>query len=183
MTNALYIVAQFVFQIAIFLFVLRFLMQACRVDAYNPIAQGVVKITDVLLKPVRAVLPGYANLDFASFLGAWLASVLKFYTLAAITGALVGGAPFVIAWGLLEVLMQVLFVFKWAIIIMIVASWIAPGSYHPALALVNQVVDPILAPVRRLIPGIGGLDLSPMLVILAVFVLESVLPELFSSLF
>lgn len=183
MSNALFIIAQFLFQAVTFLLVVRFLLQACRVDFYNPISQGVVKVTDLLLRPVRTMLPGYANLDFASFLAAWLFVILEIYTLAGISGSLTGGVTYVVAYALLSVLMRVLFIFKWAIIIMIVASWIAPSSGHPALSLVQQIVDPILAPARRLIPAMGGLDLSPMLVILALILLESVLPDLFRTLF
>ncbi|MDP6375088.1 MAG: YggT family protein [Pseudomonadales bacterium] len=183
MSNTLELVVRFVFQAGVFFFVLRFLLQACRVDFYNPISQGVVKITDVLLKPIRLILPGRGSIDYASFLAAWAAVVGQVYLLAALSDALIGNAVFVVSYGLLEVLLGILFVFKWAIIIMIVASWIAPGNHHPALALVQQLVDPILAPARRIIPAMGGLDLSPMLVILVLIVLESALPEMFRSVF
>jgi YggT family protein len=65
----------------------------------------------------------------------------------------------------------------------IIAGWIAPGNYHPALLLLNQITEPLLAPARRLLPAMGGLDLSPILVFLVLGVIERVLPQIFMSLF
>ena len=182
MNNTLDLVITFVFQALAFFCIARFLLQACRVDFYNPISQGVVKVTDLFLKPLRMLLPGWGNLDFASFLAAWLAVVAQLYLQSVVAGGLFGSAFNMIAVALLNVLMLVLSVFKWSIIIMIVASWIAPSSYHPALALIQQIVEPVMAPARKLIPPLGGLDLSPMLVILLLLIIESALPQLFMSL-
>ena len=78
MIDVLYFVTNFLLQIVTFLFIARFLLQACRVDFYNPISQGIVKVTDPILKPMRMALPGYRNIDFASFLAAVLAQVIFF---------------------------------------------------------------------------------------------------------
>ena len=120
--NTITFVIEFLFGIYILIVMLRFLLQWVRADFYNPISQGVVKVTDLFLKPLRLLLPGWGNLDFASFLGAWLAIVAQLYLQSAVSGGLFGSVFQMLAVALLNVLMLVLSVFKWSIIIMIVAA-------------------------------------------------------------
>jgi YggT family protein len=179
MNEVLVYVAYFVLQTVTVLFVARFLLQACRVDFYNPISQGIVKATDPVLKPMRMALPGYRNLDFASFLAAVLSQILLTFTLAAIMQQFPGTVLQVIVNSCIEVLHFIVRGFWWGILIMIIASFVAPGSYHPALALLQQLTEPILAPARKLIPPMGGMDFSPILVFLIIGVVERVLPQLY----
>ena len=181
MSEVLNYVVSFILQILAFLFVVRFLLQACRVDFYNPISQGIVKATDVFLKPVRLIIPGYKNLDLAAFMAAILAHVIMLVALAAINQAYLGWLS-IVGQSVLSVILMHLFIIKWSILIAIIASWIAPGNYHPALALLSQITEPVLAPARRLLPALGGLDLSPILVFLILGVVERILPQVFSSL-
>ncbi|MEZ5558483.1 MAG: YggT family protein [Pseudomonadales bacterium] len=183
MNDALNYVISFVLQIVSFLFVARFLLQACRVDFYNPISQGVVKATDPLLKPLRLVLPGYRNLDFAAFLMAVVTEVVLIMSLTALQGGYSGGIALILAKAVLDILLLIIRIFWWSILIVIIAGWIAPGSYHPALGLLQQITEPLLAPARRLLPALGGLDFSPILVFLILGLLERMLPQIFASLF
>lgn len=179
MKEVLYFVSQFLLQTVTFLFIARFLLQACRVDFYNPISQGIVKATDPVLKPMRMVLPGYKNLDFASFLAAVIAQVLLIYALAAIASVYPGSVVQVAVNSAVGVLLYIVRAFWWGILIMIIASFIAPTSHHPALMLLHQVTEPLLAPARKLLPAMGGLDFSPILVFLLIGVVERILPNLF----
>lgn len=181
MNDALNFTISFILEVVTFIFVARFLLQACRVDFYNPLSQGLVKATDPLLRPVRMVLPGYRNLDFAAFLAAVLAQVLLIMSLSALQGVYVGGGVAIAAAALLRVIMLVIRIFWWSILIVIIAGWIVPGTYHPALALLAQITEPLLAPARRLLPPMGGLDFSPILVFLILGVIERILPQLFGS--
>ncbi len=180
MNDVLNYVVSFVLQIAAFLFVVRFLLQACKVDFYNPISQGIVKATDIFLRPLRRVIPGYKNLDLTAFFAAVAVYVIMLAALAAINGQQLGVA-LMLGESVLRVLLLNLFIIKWSILIAIIASWIAPGNYHPALALLSQLTEPVLAPARRLLPPLGGLDLSPILVFLLLGVIERVLPQIFHS--
>jgi len=175
MNNVLVIVSQFVFHAATVLFVARFLLQACRADFYNPISQGIVKATDPVLKPIRRVLPGYRNLDFASFLVAALAQMILLYILAAILGRTPGSILLVIVYGFIRVIDFLLKGYMYGIFIVIIASFIAPGSHHPALALLHQLIDPVLTPARKLLPSLGGLDFSPMLVLMLILVAQEMI--------
>ncbi|HEY5646039.1 MAG TPA: YggT family protein [Pseudomonadales bacterium] len=179
MTDVLFYITTFLLQTVTVLFIARFLLQACRADFYNPISQGIVKVTDPVLKPMRMVLPGYRNLDFASFLAAVLAQILFVYAIAAISGRFPGTIIQVVVNSGISVVLFIVKAFWWAILIMIIASFIAPGSYHPALTLLQQLTEPLLAPARKLIPPLGGLDFSPILVFLLIGVIERVLPQLY----
>lgn len=179
MTDVLFYITTFLLQTVTVLFIARFLLQLCRVDFYNPISLGIVKVTDPVLKPMRLALPGYRNIDFASFLAAVLSQVIFFYAIAAILGQFPGTAVQVIVNSGIRVLSFIVTGFWWAILIMIIASFLAPGSYHPALALLQQLTEPLLAPARKLIPPMGGLDFSPILVFLLIGVIERILPQLY----
>jgi YggT family protein len=179
MNDVLIYVAYYLLQFVTVLFIARFLLQACRVDFYNPISQGIIKTTDPVLKPMRHVLPGYRNLDFSSFLAATLAQVILVFTVAAISGQHAGTVIQVVVNGLLTVMLFIVKAFWWGILIMIIASFVAPGSRHPALSLLQQITEPLLAPARKLIPPMGGLDFSPILVFLLIGVVERVLPQLY----
>jgi len=178
MNDVLFYVISFLLQFVAFLFVARFLLQACRVDFYNPISQGIVKATDIVLKPLRMLLPGYRNIDFAALVAALAANMLMIMAAGAITGRPVGGALQILIASLLAVVGLSLFIVKWSILIVIIASFVAQGSYHPALAILQQLTEPVLAPARRLLPPMGGLDFSPILVFLLIGVIEQVLARI-----
>ena len=178
MNEVLNYVVSFLLQFAAFLFVARFLLQICRVDFYNPISQGIVKATDIVLKPIRMILPGYRNIDFAALVAAIAANVLMFVAAAAISGLPMGGVLPILFAGTLAVIMLCLFIIKWSILIVILASFIAQGSYHPALGMLQQLTEPILGPARKLLPSMGGLDFSPILVFLLIGVIEQLLARI-----
>ena len=148
--------------------VLRFLFQLLDVDYHNPITQFLVKITAPLLKPLRTILPKTGNLDLASLALALALTIAKFYLKISITGQtaqLAGIAVFSIA----DLLSLILTILLWAMIIRVILSWVNPDPHQPIVRLLIQITEPIMAPARRLIPPIGGLDLSPI----AVFMLIS----------
>lgn len=183
MNDALNYLISFILQIASFLLVARFLLQACRVDFYNPISQGLVKATDPVLRPLRMVIPGYRNLDFASLVTAVIVQAIWIMSLAALQGGYVGSVGGIIGESVLRVVMVIIDIFWWSILIVIIAGWIAPGNYHPALALLAQITEPLLAPARRLLPPMGGLDFSPIVVFLLLGLLERILPQIFLQMF
>jgi YggT family protein len=147
---------------------LRFLLQLARADFYNPISQFVVKITNPLLRPIRKVVPGWGGIDGASLV---LAIIIQAITFFLILIALNGGIPAInpltlLVWAVLNVLDLIVKIYFWSVIAVVVISWIAPSSSHPAIQLVAQITEPIMRPVRNVIPSMGGLDLSPIVVFL-----------------
>jgi YggT family protein len=156
---------------------LRFVLQLARADFYNPISQFIVKATNPLVMPFRKIIPGVGGVDLASLV---LAFAFQFLMIAIKLLVLAGGLPnigSVLAISVVLVLGALLKLYFWSLLIMIVASWIAPGSSHPILLLINQICEPIMQPFRRIMPNMGGLDLSPILVFLSLQVLSIVLSE------
>ncbi len=176
MANALRYLIEVVVSLATFLFIARFLIQACRVDFYNPLSQGIVRLTDPILKPARLVIPGYRNLDIAAFLAA---VIVQLVGLMILSGQGLSGFGLLFGFATLQIVLLILKVLRWSIIIMAIFSFIAPGNPHPALRLLEQLVEPVLAPARRLLPPMGGLDLSPIIVIVIIAMLEMILPDLY----
>jgi YggT family protein len=182
MNSALDFAVRFILEVATFIFIARFLLQACRVDFYNPISQGLVKATDPVLRPVRMVLPGYRNLDFSAFLAAVVVQIVLIMSLYALAGAYAGSVGYIVLSGIVQVVLLCLSIFWWAILIVIIAGWIAPGSSHPALALLQQITEPLLAPARNLLPPMGGLDFSPIVVFLLLGIVQRILAQQFPPL-
>jgi len=169
--------------IVTFFFVARFLLQAAQADFYNPISQGVVAITDPVLKPIRMVIPSIGRWDFAALLGAMLLEGIFAYVLIALSDQYFPGFLALVVHSVFKALGMVLTVLSVMILISIVTSLLAAfggmNLQHPILSLINQIIEPVMAPARRLIPPMGGLDFSPILVILLINVLrDSVLPQL-----
>lgn len=167
----------FIIHLACLLFILRFLLQASQADFYNPLSQAIVKGSDPLCRPLRKILPGFRNLDFASLVTAWLIATLGVFLIIYINTETVAPIGAVIWQGLIETLRFMLQFYWFAILIVVIASFLVQGSYHPALALLHQLIEPVVAPIRKILPNFGPLDLSPMLVFLIIMLLQNTLAQ------
>jgi YggT family protein len=183
LTSALDFLLTTLFQLYIAVMLLRFLLQWARADFYNPLSQFIVKATTPLVRPLRRVIPGFGGWDIATLVAAYLLTVLQVtlvgthisqyqipglldgHTLPAFTIALVS---------LVDVFALTIGIFLIAIIIQAVSSWFATGAYNPVTTLLYSITEPLLRPARRLLPPISGIDLSPLLVLLALQVLKMV---------
>lgn len=164
-TAAVYIL-QTIGSLYLLIVLLRFILQLVRADFYNPLSQFIVRATHPLLKPLRKVIPSVAGLDLASLV---LAIVVQL-VLMALTLMLMGyglGDPLqLLVWSIVGVTALFLKVFFFALIISVILSWVAQGSHNPTAMLINQICEPLLAPIRRMLPNMGGLDLSPIVAFL-----------------
>lgn len=155
----------------IFPFILRFLLQASRADFYNPISQFIVRFTNPLAMPLRKVLPSQKGFDIASLVLAYVIQVILIVGLFTL-----GSMPFdwfkILPWAAISLLNSILNLYFWGLLVVVISSWVAPNSYNPALILINQLLEPIVSPIRRVIPDLGGLDFSPLVLILALQVAE-----------
>ncbi|MCP5162368.1 MAG: YggT family protein [Hahellaceae bacterium] len=162
------------FGLYLLIVLLRFLFQLVHADFYNPISQFIVKATTPLLKPLRKMIPGYKGLDIASLVLALLVQMVGAMLVLGISGYGFNPANIVI-WSALLVGNLVLKIYFWGLIILVIASWIAPNNYNPALVLIHQLVEPVTTPIRKRLPDMGGLDISPIFVFLLITILEKVL--------
>ncbi len=173
-TNPLVFILQVLFEAYILVVLLRFFLQLTRADFYNPLSQFIVKVTSPVLVPLRRFIPSMAGMDIAALVLAWALKALELLLVVLIsTGAftpvlaIFGAIP-----GLIELCINI---FLYAIIIQAILSWVNPGAYNPAAALLYTLTAPVLRPVQRIIPPIGGIDLSPMAAILGLIVLKMLL--------
>lgn len=145
---------------------LRFLLAQVRADFYNPISQFIVRVTDPPLRPLRRLIPGYGGIDWSSLL---LLLALKMCELALTSLIAAGRMPalaglVVLALG--ELVQLVIYIFMFAIFIQVLLSWVNPGAYNPATVILYRLTEPLMRPARRLLPPAGGIDFSPILVLM-----------------
>lgn len=170
-SGALNFLLVYLFDIYIMIVFTRFLLQLLRADFYNPVSQFVVKATAPVLKPLRRIVPGYGGLDNASLLLMAVLILAKLLIWAYLQiGALIPFGPLALLF-LKSAAATVINYFMFIIFIGAIMSWVVQG-YHPVSSVLFQLADPIVAPVRRILPPMGGLDLSPMLVMLGLYFLK-----------
>ena len=157
---------------------MRFILQLVRANFYNPLCQFVVKATQPLLKPLRRVIPSLFGLDMSSLVLALLLQILLFVVILMLNGYQ-AFTVLLLPWALIGIFSLFLKIIFWSMIISVILSWVAPGSRSPGAELVYQITEPVLAPFRRLIPNLGGLDISPIFAFIAIQLVQSwVIPRL-----
>ncbi len=174
LTNPLVFLIQVLLGAYILVVMLRFLLQYVRADFYNPLSQFVVKVTSPVLHPLRRVIPAMGKMDVSSLVLAWLLKAVELILILLVMGEglnLIGP----LLWAIPELVMLTINIFLFSILVLVIASWISPGTYNPALSLLTTLTDPIMRPARQMIPPISGLDLSPMVVIIGLYLLQMLL--------
>lgn len=149
------------------LVLLRFLLQLVRADFYNPISQAISKATNPLLLPLRRIIPGFYGIDLASLILALLVQWVTFQLILLVAGLGLLNPLLLFGWGVVGILAMLTGIYFWGMLIYIIASWVAPFSHNPALLLLRQLIEPAMAPIRKIIPPLGPIDISPIFLILA----------------
>jgi YggT family protein len=164
--DALRFLINIVFGLLVYAVLLRFLMQWLRAPFRNPLGRAVSALTDWAVKPARKVLPGFRGYDWASLLVAWLLQALWLAALMALTGPPLSGGivGLIAALAAVELIKAVLWIVIGTVFLQALLSWVAPDG--PLAGVLNALTFPLLTPVRRIVPPLGGaLDLSPLIVI------------------
>jgi YggT family protein len=151
---------------------LRFVLQLVRADFYNPLSQFAVRATQPLLKPLRRIIPSMFGLDMSSLVLAIIVQFLLFALIFLLAVGYINNPLLLLVWSLIAVTSLFLKIFFYALIISVILSWVAPGSHNPGAELVNQICEPALAPFRKILPNLGGLDISPILAFMALKLLD-----------
>lgn len=149
----------------LYLILLRFWMQWVHANFRNPIGQMVITLSNPLVLPLRKVLPSIGHIDTATLLLAFAIACLKTVLIVYFMTRQLVVAP-ILLYSLGEVIRCSIYLFLAAIIIQIIASWVNPYASHPVLSIARAIAEPLLAPARRLIPSVAGIDFSPILVVL-----------------
>lgn len=173
--NALLFLISAVFDLAVCLFLLRVLLQLVRADFYNPISQLVWRMTQPIIIPMTRALPRYKRFDIASAL---VVLVLAMIEVEAIGSVLSAQIPLLLAawFALLKVAAMLLRLYTLSLFVQAILSWVGPGTSNPAANVLWSLNEPLLRPVRRILPAIAGLDLSPLVVMIALQVVYRLLP-------
>jgi len=173
--QALIYVLETIFNLFVLAVLTRFYAQAFRAPFRNPIANFVVALTDFAVKPMRKIIPGAMGLDLASLVVAWIAETILLVAICAIlaikTLGVPGFWPAIVLLALVRLLKLSIYLLMGVVIIQAVLSWFGP--YHPMRPFFDALSRPFLRPIQRLIPPVGGVDLSPLIlfVILQVIII------------
>tara|TARA_B100000768_G_C11119259_1_gene306748 strand:- start:29 stop:613 length:585 start_codon:yes stop_codon:yes gene_type:complete len=169
MTNAGFFLVQTVFGLYLTMVIVRFMLQLAKADFYNPIAQTVVKLTQPLVAALQKVMPRTGRFSLATLILAILVQLLLLSVLTLIHPSIPMPNPLnLVVWSLLGLASQVLDLLFFAILASIVLSWLAPQTKHPGAYLLHQLTEPVMSPARRMLPNLGGLDFSPILVFIII---------------
>ncbi len=173
--NAGLLLVNTLINIYLFLMMLRFLLQASQADYYNPISQSVVKITQPVVRPFQGFLgPVMGRFDLATLAAAFVLKVVSIVVILQIAGIGMPPVTQVVLGAVAAIANAILKIYFFALIVMIILSWVAPNASHPGALLVMQLVEPIMAPVRRVIPPLGMIDLSPIVVFIAISMIDGI---------
>jgi len=164
MTQAIYFVLKTLVQLYLLVLLMRFWLPFFRADFRNPVAQGMLRITSPLIVPVRRFIPPIGRIDTATVLIALVIESLLIFILLALRGWDANFLQIAVS-ALFELAILSLNLFFFVVLIRVILSWVAPNTYNPVTALLATVAEPILRPFRRILPPLGGLDLSPILAI------------------
>ncbi|HRF44244.1 MAG TPA: YggT family protein [Candidatus Competibacteraceae bacterium] len=178
MTAVIFLI-QTLFGFYILAVMLRFLLQCVRADFYNPLVQFLVRITNPPLLPLRRIVPGYRGLDLAAVVLAFLLQFIEVVLLNALSIQPMGVGGLLLV-TVLELVKLLINIYLWGVIIQAVLSWFNPDPYHPAARVLTQLTAPVLRPAQRLLPPISGVDLSPMLVVIALIFISLLLQDFLS---
>ncbi len=151
---------------AVMIVLLRFFLQYFRAGFQNPVAQAILQLTSPLIVPLRRILPPIGKIDTATIV---VALALELLVIALLGLMFFGGllAPGTLIYvGIVRTLLLGFQLLTFIVFIYVILSWISPGAYNPIIAMIGAIADPLLRPVRRFMPPLGGLDLSPMVAIL-----------------
>ena len=171
LTSALNFLLNTVLNLLTLLFLLRFFMQIMRASFNNPIGLMVISLTDFAVKPMRLIVPSFKKLDLSTLLLALITQLLLQLSLIWLRDfpmGLAGQSAWIALFGLsfLGVLKTSIDVFFYAILLQVILSWVNPQS--PVSGVLNSLTKPLLAPIRRLLPAVSGLDFSPLVVLILI---------------
>jgi len=174
MTDPVIFIIDSVISLYILAVMLRFLLQWCRADFYNPISQFLVKVTHPPLKLLRRFVPAIGKIDTSSLVLMLVIQMVADLSILLLKGVSVGiGALAILS--MTQLISLLINVFIYAVFARAILSWINPGSFHAAASILYSLTEPLLNTCRKVIPDLGGIDLSPLAVLMLLQLAKMVL--------
>jgi YggT family protein len=177
MQDALIFVFRALIELYIITFVLRLILQWIRADTRNPLVQFILRVTNPLVVPLRRYIPTAWGFDTATFIVLFVIQALTITALLNVACTVTPHVGQIISLSLLRLVHLVLNVYLFLILAYVILSWIGPGGYNPAVSLLGNIVQPALRPLRRWIPPIAGIDLSPLFALIFIGFIMRLLPS------
>jgi YggT family protein len=166
MEAVIFIVRTVLQTLLVTVFLLRFLLPLVRADSRNQLSQAVIRITNPLVLPLRRIIPPLGRIDSASLIALLVVQLAATATLLLLRGYTLASPLFILRIALVDLTITVIQFYFFAMLIYALLSWVAPGAYSPAAGVLTSLCEPLLKPVRRVVPQIGGLDLSVVFVLI-----------------
>ena len=169
------------FSIYIAIMLLRFLLQQVGADFYNPISQFIVKATQPLVSIARRFIPSIRKVDTATLALALILIVMKLVLILSIAGAQFNGQLLLIK-AVYDLISLTFDIFIIALFVQAILSWINPDPYHPVSSLLRNLTFPVLKPIKKYMPAMGGIDLSTLVALIGLMFLKRLVLSLFQML-
>jgi len=164
-TNALVFIIHSIAQLYLLVLLLRLWLPLLRADFRNPLAQAILRLTSPVVVPIRRIVPPIGRLDTATILVAFIIEYLVLAILVMITRLPTDVFDITVT-ALAGLVLLSMHLFVFAIFVRVILSWISPGGYNPAAAIIFTLTEPLLRPLRRWLPSLGGIDVSPVFAII-----------------
>ena len=177
MNQATHFLISTIFDLYLMVVILRLWLQLARADFYNPFSQFIVKATHPIVSPMRRIIPSIGKFDTATFVLALIVAAAKIAVLTALYGAANFGVIALLVGAILIVIKETFSLVFWVLIIRAILSWVSQGR-NPVELVMHQLTEPLLAPIRRIIPPIGGLDLSVLIAIIGLQFLQIIMTDI-----
>lgn len=173
--NALLFLVTTLFDLVLWIYLLRILLQLCRADFYNPISQAIFKATRFPTDWLRPYLPSVRNVNLAAALALAVLAVVYIYVVTSMLGFSINAGS-ALWYASLKLVGLTINLYTLTLFVQAIMSWLGPGVNNPASNILWSLNEPLLRPVRRILPTMGGLDLAPLVVILLLQVANRLLP-------
>lgn len=174
-SNALFYLVSTLFEIYLWIVMLRMVLQVVRADFYNPISQLVWQLTQPLVRPLQRVFPKFGPWDTAAALVLLVIAVIYVFVATAVLGYRVNAGE-AVWYAVLKLVVLALNLCTFSLVVQAILSWVGPGVNNPAGSILWSMNEPLLRPVRRVIPPFSGLDLSPLVVIVVLQFVKLLIP-------
>lgn len=172
---ALHFLTTILFDLVMWLFLLRIILQWVRADFYNPLSQMIWKATRYPTDHLRRLIPQWRNLNVAALITVFLIALLYVHTISGINNLRVSRYP-ALWYALFKIVTLTLHLYTFTLFVQALLSWLGPGVNNPASNVLWSMNEPLLRRVRRFIPPLSGLDLSPLVVILVLQFVVRLIP-------
>ncbi len=167
------------FSIYIAIMYLRFILQQVGADFYNPISQFIMKATQPLVKNARRIIPAIGHIDTASIVLTFLLIIIKILLVYIIISGFSLNYIQIFLLSLRDLITLTFNIFIFAIFIQALLSWVNPDPYNPLSSILNRITHPVLQPISRWIPPMGGIDLSSLVALIGLIFLKLLILKFF----